>query len=82
MGTFRAVLIRGAVPLLLFAGACSVDGRPAPVEIDVSTLDVGSYPTEPLDVDGTSVPTDGPILEGIRMAQVIAIPYDLSLIHI
>ena len=78
MGSFRAVLIRGAVPLLLCASACSVDGSPAPVEIDISTLDVGSYPTEPLDVDGSGTPTDGPILEGTRMAQAIATPYDID----
>ena len=83
MGAVSAVLIRTVVPLMLAVSACSVDGDPSPAEIDLSTLDVGNYPTQPLDVDAVHVETDGPILEGLRMAQVVALPFEIDpkLIH-
>ncbi|NEW48269.1 hypothetical protein GV794_03395 [Nocardia cyriacigeorgica] len=90
MGTQRAVLTRFrlaavlAVGALVMVPACStVTGTPVAAEIDVRILDVGDYPIEPLDVDDVHVASDGPILEGLRMAGAIAVPHELDddLVH-
>ncbi|MFE3444576.1 hypothetical protein ACFXNW_16225 [Nocardia sp. NPDC059180] len=85
MGTHRTVLTRLAVAgALAMMTACStVEGTPIAAEIDVRTLDVGDYPIEPLDVDSVHVPSDGPILEGLRMGAAIAVPHEIDddLVH-
>ncbi|KAA8886443.1 hypothetical protein F3087_23450 [Nocardia colli] len=46
-------LAAAAIVLITIAGCgSSTSGTPKPSEIDVRTLDVGKYPTEPLDTDG------------------------------
>lgn len=85
MGSYRTVLIRlAAAGALATITACStVAGTPVAAEVDVRTLDVGAYPIEPLDVDGVRLPSDGPILEGLRMAGAIAVPHEMDeeLVH-
>lgn len=85
MGSHRTLLIRlAAAGALATLTACStVTGTPVAAEIDVRTLDVGDYSIEPLDVDGVRLPSDGPILEGLRMAGAIAVPHeiDADLVH-
>ncbi|WP_280233245.1 DUF7373 family lipoprotein [Nocardia cyriacigeorgica] len=85
MGTHRAVLTRLAVVgAFAMVTACStVEGTPVAAEIDVRTLDVGDHPIEPLDVDSVRLPSDGPILEGLRMAAAIAVPHQIDdeLVH-
>src|SRR5690606_31237555 len=63
---------------------CStVTGTPVAAEVDVRTLEVSDYPIEPLDVNGVRVASDGPILEGLRMAGAIAVPHEIDddLVH-
>ncbi|MFE9789364.1 hypothetical protein ACFYO7_28690 [Nocardia salmonicida] len=62
-----ARLALGALAVLL-VGCGTVDGTATPGEIDVRSLDVGSYTTVPADIEIGRKPTDGPILEGLRMA--------------
>ncbi|MBF6411961.1 DUF7373 family lipoprotein [Nocardia cyriacigeorgica] len=85
MGSYRTVLTRfAAVGTLALLTACStVTGTPVAAEVDVRTLEVGDYPIEPLDVNGVRVASDGPILEGLRMAGAIAVPHEIDedLVH-
>ncbi|WP_278262197.1 hypothetical protein [Nocardia sp. AG03] len=67
----------GAVAVLL-AGCSAVTGTATPGEIDVRTLDVGRYTTTPADIESGRKPTDGAILEGLRMGGAIVFPHDVD----
>ncbi|GAB4583226.1 DUF7373 family lipoprotein [Nocardia sp. IFM 10818] len=49
----RSAIVRGIAPAALLttlvAGCAAVPGEPVAGEIDIRTLDIGSYPTDPLD---------------------------------
>ncbi|MGY0498879.1 DUF7373 family lipoprotein [Nocardia sp. FBN12] len=77
-----ARLALGALAVLL-VGCGTVDGAATPGEIDVRSLDVGSYTTAPADIEAGRKSTDGPILEGLRMAGAVVFPHDVdpALIH-
>ncbi|MFC6010524.1 DUF7373 family lipoprotein [Nocardia lasii] len=72
----------GALTVLL-VGCGTVDGAARPAEVDVRTLEVGEYITAPAEIEAGRRPTDGPILEGLRMAGAVVFPRDLDpeLIH-
>ncbi|MFD3701653.1 hypothetical protein ACFWUP_00750 [Nocardia sp. NPDC058658] len=72
-----ARLALGALAVLL-VGCGTVEGAALPGEIDVRSLDVGSYTTAPADIDAGRKPTDGPILEGLRMAGVVVFPHEID----
>lgn len=67
----------GALAVVL-VGCASVDGAATAGEIDVRTLEVGSYTTVPADLEATHKPTDGPILEGLRMAGAVVLPHEVD----
>lgn len=58
-------------------------GTATAAAVDLQSLDVGDLTVEPIDVEARRVPTDGRVLEGIRMAGAIVYPHDLdrTLIH-
>lgn len=68
---------------VLLAGCATVDGAATAGEVDVRALDVGSYNTAPAEIEAGRKPTDGPILEGLRMAGAVLFPHDVdeSLTH-
>ena len=72
-----ARLALGALAVLL-VGCGTVDGTATPSEIDVRSLDVGSYTTVPADIEIGRKPTDGPILEGLRMAGAVVFPHEVD----
>ncbi|MFD3507990.1 hypothetical protein [Nocardia sp. NPDC058666] len=72
-----ARLALGALAVLL-VGCGTVDGAAVPGEIDVRTLDVGSHTTAPADIEAGRKPTDGPILEGLRMAGAVVFPREVD----
>ncbi|MFE3542850.1 hypothetical protein ACFXK0_07765 [Nocardia sp. NPDC059177] len=72
-----ARLALGALAVLL-AGCSTVAGTATPGEIDVRTLDVGSYNTVPADLEAGRKPTDGAILEGLRMAGAVVFPHEVE----
>ncbi|MEV0335317.1 hypothetical protein [Nocardia sp. NPDC050717] len=75
-------LALGALAVVL-AGCGTVDGAATAGEIDVRTLAVGKYTTAPADVEAARAPTDGPVLEGLRMAGAVVLPreVDTALTH-
>nr|WP_143875854.1 hypothetical protein [Nocardia fluminea] len=77
-----ARLTIGALAVLL-VGCGTVEGAATPGEIDVRSLDVGSYTTVPADLEVGRKPTDGPILEGLRMAGAVVFPHEVdpALVH-
>ncbi|MEV0852532.1 DUF7373 family lipoprotein [Nocardia fluminea] len=77
-----ARLALGALAVLL-VGCGTVEGAATPGEIDVRSLDVGRYTTVPADLEVGRKPTDGPVLEGLRMAGAVVFPreVDPALIH-
>ncbi|MFD3747777.1 hypothetical protein [Nocardia sp. NPDC058633] len=75
--TVTARLALGTLAVLL-VGCGTVDGAAMPGEIDVRSLDVGSYTTVPADIETGRKSTDGPILEGLRMAGAVVFPHDVD----
>ncbi|MEU4708172.1 hypothetical protein AB0G00_17210 [Nocardia salmonicida] len=72
-----ARLALGALAVLL-VGCGTVDGTATPGEIDVRSLEVGSLTTVPADIEIGRKPTDGPILEGLRMAGAVVFPHEVD----
>ncbi|MFD6396851.1 hypothetical protein [Nocardia sp. NPDC060249] len=72
-----ARLTLGALAVLL-VGCGTVQGAATPGEIDVRSLDVGSYTTAPADLEAGRKSTDGPILEGLRMAGAVVFPHEVD----
>lgn len=68
-----------SVAVLVGCGS-NVTGAPAAGEIDIRTLDVGNYPTDPLDVraDQEHSPTGGWTLASVRLADAIALGTDID----
>lgn len=68
---------------VLLAGCGAVEGAAVPSELDVRTLEVGDYSTAPADIELGRAPTDGAILEGLRMAGAVVFPQDVdaALVH-
>ncbi|MEV4157978.1 hypothetical protein AB0J48_33635 [Nocardia salmonicida] len=72
-----ARLALGALAVLL-VGCGTVDGTATPGEIDVRSLEVGSLTTVPADIEIGRKPTDGTILEGLRMAGAVVFPHEVD----
>lgn len=75
-----SVIARSALGALavLLVGCGTVEGAATPGEIDVRSLDVGSYTTAPADIEAGRKPTDGPVLEGLRMAGAVVFPHEVD----
>ncbi|MGW0324554.1 DUF7373 family lipoprotein [Nocardia sp. NPDC003183] len=72
-----ARLALGSLAVLL-VGCGAVEGTATPGEIDVRSLGVGSYTTAPADIEAGRKSTDGPILEGLRMAGAVVLPHEVD----
>ncbi|MFE6860021.1 hypothetical protein [Nocardia sp. NPDC057668] len=77
---YRIVTTFACAALLAVAAGCAVEGTPAPAEIDVRTLDTGSYPVDRYTY-GRDSNGKGAVLEGMRMADAVvpAVKVDPSL---
>ncbi|MFC9993682.1 hypothetical protein [Nocardia sp. NPDC127526] len=72
----RSTIVRGLAPVALLAflaGCAAVPGEPVAGEIDIRTLDIGSYPTDPLDYRTKFSPgvDDGVQLSIMRLAGAV-----------
>lgn len=79
-----AALACAALTLVACSGGTdTTTGTPTTAAVDLQALDVGGYNVQPIDVEANRTPTDGRILEGIRMAGAIVYPHllDATLTH-
>jgi hypothetical protein len=67
----RTPLVVALVAAAGLLAGCGMKGTPTPAEIDVRTLDVGSYPVDRHSYD-QNAHGRGALLEGMRMAQAVA----------
>ncbi|MBL1074093.1 hypothetical protein JK358_06765 [Nocardia sp. 2] len=62
----------GALGAALLLAACGVAGTATPAEIDVRTLDVGSYPVDKFRHE-QGAQGNGALIEGMRMSEAVAV---------
>jgi hypothetical protein len=74
-----ATLVSVAAAAVL-TGACgsSVSGSAKAGDIDIRTLDIGSYSTDPREISTDVSPELGKLLEGARMADAVALVADID----
>ncbi|MFH5207771.1 hypothetical protein ACHIPZ_06010 [Antrihabitans sp. NCIMB 15449] len=75
----------GALAVVVFLGGAQVAGCSSPTEgaakageVDVRTLEVGDYSTEPLDVPRNDRESFGRLIEAVRIADAVADPYKID----
>ncbi len=71
----RKMQVAMAALLVTVLGACS-DGAPSVAPIDISKLDIGNYPTEPLDVETLRNPSSGFVREAIAIGNKTPVPFE------
>ena len=66
--------------IAIAASSCTstVEGRAEPGEVDISTLDVGAYPTGKQRLSPSLFEDDYKVLEGVRFADAIVTPYEVE----
>jgi hypothetical protein len=75
----RVALCVAAVSVALTAACTStVSGEAVPGEIDIRTLDVGSYSTDKSKIFDSLLESEPPILEAVRLADAVVSPYEVD----
>ena len=76
----RVATLVSVAAVAVLTGACgsSVSGSGKAGEIDIRTLDIGSYSTDPREVSTVVSPELGKLLEGARMADAVALVSDID----
>ena len=76
----RVATLVSVAAVAVLTGACgsSVSGNGKAGEIDIRTLDIGRYSTDPREVSTVVSPELGKLLEGARMADAVALVSDID----
>jgi hypothetical protein len=74
------VVAAGGLAAALSSCGSAVPGSAKPAEIDVRTLDVGTYPVDPLDIHDDDPPNNLDALQigGLRLNEYVATAYDID----